>query len=311
MRPTLRQLQYIVAVADTGRFRDAALQLGVSQPSLSEQISDAEAQLGVTLIERARTGAVLTPAGVEVVRRARIVLTQVEDLKTVARQVTGDLAGRYRLGTLPTIGPYLLPSAVRELHQLYPDLRLGVREERTIDLDEKLNDGRLDMVISTAEDHLNSESMQLFDEQLYVCTASDDPIGGGNGALKISALKGREVLSLGYGHRLSTVVQKLAEAAGAHVSTEYEGTSLDAIRQMAGMGAGIAIVPSLYAVMEASKDPHQIVRPIDHPLARRRISLVWRAGSPLEQNIQKLGLVFRDVAADLLDQGTKTRKGKT
>ncbi|KCZ89255.1 LysR family transcriptional regulator [Hyphomonas jannaschiana VP2] len=300
-----------MAVADTGRFRDAALQLGVSQPSLSEQISDAEAQLGVTLIERARTGAVLTPAGVEVVRRARIVLTQVEDLKTVARQVTGDLAGRYRLGTLPTIGPYLLPSAVRELHQLYPDLRLGVREERTIDLDEKLNDGRLDMVISTAEDHLNSESMQLFDEQLYVCTASDDPIGGGNGALKISALKGREVLSLGYGHRLSTVVQKLAEAAGAHVSTEYEGTSLDAIRQMAGMGAGVAIVPSLYAVMEASKDPHQIVRPIDHPLARRRISLVWRAGSPLEQNIQKLGLVFRDVAADLLDQGTKTRKGKT
>jgi len=311
MRPTLRQLQYIVAVADTGRFRDAALQLGVSQPSLSEQISDAEAQLGVTLIERARTGAVLTPAGVEVVRRARIVLTQVEDLKTVARQVTGDLAGRYRLGTLPTIGPYLLPSAVRELHQLYPDLRLGVREERTIDLDEKLNDGRLDMVISTAEDHLNSESMQLFDEQLYVCTASDDPIGGGYGPLKISALKGREVLSLGYGHRLSTVVQKLAEAAGAHVSTEYEGTSLDAIRQMAGMGAGIAIVPSLYAVMEASKDPHQIVRPIDHPLARRRISLVWRAGSPLEQNIQKLGLVFRDVAADLLDQGTKPRKGKT
>lgn len=311
MRPTLRQLQYIVAVADSGRFRDAALQLGVSQPSLSEQISDAEAQLGVTLIERARTGAVLTPAGVEVVRRARIVLTQVEDLKTVARQVAGGIAGRYRLGTLPTIGPYLLPSAVRELHQLYPDLRLGVREERTIDLDEKLNDGRLDMIISTAEDHLNSESMQLFDEQLYVCTASDDPIGGGDGPLKISALKGREVLSLGYGHRLSTVVQKLAEAAGAHVSTEYEGTSLDAIRQMAGMGAGIAIVPSLYALMEASKDPHQIVRPINHSLARRQISLVWRAGSPLEQNIQKLGLVFRDVAADLLDVPAKTRKGKT
>ena len=94
MRPTLRQLQYIVAVAESGRFRDAATQLGVSQPSLSEQISDAEAQLGVTLIERARTGAVLTPAGVEIVRRARIILTHVEDLKTVARQSAGDLAGR-------------------------------------------------------------------------------------------------------------------------------------------------------------------------------------------------------------------------
>lgn len=311
MRPTLRQLQYIVAVADCGRFRDAAIQLGVSQPSLSEQISDAEAQLGVTLIERARTGAVLTPAGVEVVRRARIVLTQVEDLKTVARQVAGGVAGRYRLGTIPTIGPYLLPSAVRELHQLYPDLRMSVREERTIDLDEKLNDGRLDMIISTAEDHLHAESMQLFDEQLYACTASDDPIAEETGPMNISALRGREILSLGYGHRLSAVVQKLAEAAGAHVSTEYEGTSLDAIRQMAGMGAGIAIVPSLYALIEASKDPHQIIRPIDHPLARREISLVWRAGSPLEQNIQKLGLVFRDVAADLLGPPVTSRKGKT
>lgn len=311
MRPTLRQLQYIVAVADCGRFRDAAIQLGVSQPSLSEQISDAEAQLGVTLIERARTGAVLTPAGVEVVRRARIVLTQVEDLKTVARQVAGGVAGRYRLGTIPTIGPYLLPSAVRELHQLYPDLRMSVREERTIDLDEKLNDGRLDMIISTAEDHLHAELMQLFDEQLYACTASDDPIAEETGPMNISALRGREILSLGYGHRLSAVVQKLAEAAGAHVSTEYEGTSLDAIRQMAGMGAGIAIVPSLYALIEASKDPHQIIRPIDHPLARREISLVWRAGSPLEQNIQKLGLVFRDVAADLLGPPVTSRKGKT
>lgn len=302
MRPTLRQFQYIVAVADTGRFRDAAQQLGVSQPSLSEQISDAEAQLGVTLIERSRAGALLTPAGEEVVRRARIILTQVQDLKTVARQAEGDLAGRYRLGTLPTIGPYLLPSAVREIHRLYPDLRMSVREERTIDLDEKLNDGRLDLIISTAEDHLNSESIQLFDEQLYACAAPDDPIAAGTGPMSLSELKGREVLSLGYGHRLSLVVQKMAEAAGAHVSTEYEGTSLDAIRQMAGLGAGIAILPSLYALVEASKDPFQTLRPIEHPLARRQISLVWRAGSPLSGNIQKLGLVFRDVAHDLLEQ---------
>lgn len=310
MRPTLRQLQYIVAVADMGKFRDAAELLNVSQPSLSEQISDAEAQLGVTLIERARTGAVLTPIGEEIVRRARIVLTQVEDIKTVARQSIGNVAGRYRLGTLPTIGPYLLPSAVRELHEAYPDLRLSVREERTIDLDEKLHDGRLDMVISTAEDHVNSEAMQLFDEQLYACAAADDTLSEGTGPVSISELKGREFLSLGYGHRLSMIVQKLAEAAGAHVSTEYEGTSLDAIRQMAGMGAGVAILPSLYALVEAQKDPSQIVRPINHPLARRQISLVWRADSPLEPNIQKLGLVFRDVAADLLAPFSESRPGK-
>ncbi|KCZ53358.1 hypothetical protein HY29_03815 [Hyphomonas beringensis] len=312
MRPTLRQLQYIVAVADLGRFRDAAELLGVSQPSLSEQVSDAETQLGVTLIERARTGAVLTPIGKEIVHRARIILTQVEDLKTVARQSEKGISGRYRLGTLPTIGPYLLPSAVRELHKLYPDLRMSVREERTVNLDEKLNDGRLDMVISTAEDHIHSETMQLFDEQLYACAAADAPLSDGTGPVEISELKGKEFLSLGYGHRLSMIVQKLAEAAGAHISTEYEGTSLDAIRQMAGMGAGVAILPSLYALVEAKKDPSQVVRPINHPLARRQISLVWRAGSPLEANIQKLGLVFRDVAADLLTPlpGDRPRKEK-
>ena len=301
MRPTLRQLQYIVAVSETGKFLDAARQLGVSQPSLSAQISEAEAQLGVTVLERGRGGAVLTPIGEEVVRRARIILTQLEDLKTAARQSLGGVTGRYRLGTLPTIGPYLLSSAVRELHALYPDLRMSVREERTIDLEEKLNDGRLDMVISTAEDHVHAEFMQLFDEVLYVCAANDDPLSAQQGPIVLSDLKGREILSLGYGHRLSLIVQNLADAAGAHVSTEYEGTSLDAIRQMAGMGAGIAILPSLYAMIEARRDPDQVVRPIRHPLATRTISLIWRESSPLADNIQKLGLIFRDVASDLLE----------
>ena len=300
MRPTLRQLQYIVAVADTGKFHDAARLLGVSQPSLSAQVAEAETQLGVTLLERGRGGAVLTPIGEEVVRRARHILTQVEDLKTAARQSHGGVMGRYRLGTLPTIGPYLLPSAVRELHALYPDLRLSVREERTVDLEEKLNDGRLDLVISTAEDHVHAEYMTLFDEVLYVCAARDDPLSTSRGPVALEELEEREVLSLGYGHRLSLIVQNLADAAGAHVSTEYEGTSLDAIRQMAGMGVGVAILPSLYAMLEARRDPAQVVRPINHPLASRTISLIWRDSSPLAENIQKLGLVFRDVAADLL-----------
>ncbi len=301
MRPTLRQLQYLVAVAETGKFHDAARLLNVSQPSLSTQIAEAEAQLGTVLVERGRNGAFLTPTGEEVVRRARIVLAQMEDIKTVARQFEGGLAGRFRLGTLPTIGPYLLPNAVRELHTLYPDLRMSVREERTIDLEEKLADGRLDMVISTAEDHIHAEAMQLFDEVLYVCAASDDPLSAETGPLKLDELRGREFLSLGFGHRLSLIVQSLADAAGAHVSTEYEGTSLDAIRQMSALGVGVAILPSLYAVMEAQRDPEQVVRPIDHPLARREISLLWREGSPLAQKIEAIGLVFRDVAFDLLN----------
>ena len=301
MRPTLRQLQYLVAVAETGKFHEAAKLLNVSQPSLSAQIAAAEEQLGTVLIERGRNGAIMTPTGEEVVRRARVILTQLEDLKTVARQSEGRVAGRYRLGTVPTIGPYLLPSAVRELHRLFPDLRMSVREERTIDLEEKLNDGRLDMIISTPEDHVNSESMSLFQETLFICAAPDDELSQGEGPVDISALQGRELLSLGFGHRLSVVIQMLADAAGAHVSTEYEGTSLDAVRQMSAMGAGVAILPNLYAVVEAQRDPGQVVRPLRHPLATRDVSLIWRTGSPLGRDIEALGLVFRDVAMDILE----------
>ena len=310
MRPTLRQLQYLVAVAETGKFHEAARALNVSQPSLSAQIAEAEQQLGAVLVERGRHGAIMTPLGEEVVRRARAILTQVEDLKALAQRPAGEVAGRYRLGTVPTIGPYLLPSAVKELHRLFPELRMSVREERTVDLEERLGDGRLDMIISTPEDHVNGECMELFEETLYVCAAQEDELSQEDGPVDLSALKGRELLSLGPGHRLSVIIQHLADTAGAHVSTEYEGTSLDAVRQMATMGAGVAILPNLYAVVEAQRDPSQVVRPIRHKLARRNISLIWRRGSPLVEPIGAMGEVLRDVAGKLL-QTTPDRASRS
>ncbi|MEZ6012417.1 MAG: LysR substrate-binding domain-containing protein [Hyphomonas sp.] len=308
MRPTLRQLQYLVAVAETGKFHEAARSLNVSQPSLSAQIAEAEEQLGAILVERGRHGAIMTPIGEEVVRRARAILTQVEDLKAVAQRTAGEVAGRYRLGTVATIGPYLLPSAVKELHRLFPELRMSVREERATDLEERLADGRLDMIISTPEDHVNGACMPLFEETLYVCAAQEDEISSKTGPIDLEALKGRELLSLGPGHRLSLIIQRLADAAGAHVSTEYEGTSLDAVRQMATMGAGVAILPNLYAVVEAQRDPTQVVRPIRHPLARRNIGLIWRQGSPLTETIETMGGVLRDVAVQLLEEGVPRQK---
>ena len=129
MRPTLRQLQYLVAVAETGHFGDAAKSVNVSQPSLSAQIANMEAELGTVLVERGRHGALLTPKGEEAVRRARLILRDVEDLKSATRHEPGYLTGRLRLGVLPTIGPYLLPAATRRLHISYPELRFSVREE--------------------------------------------------------------------------------------------------------------------------------------------------------------------------------------
>jgi len=293
-------MQYLVAIADTGKFGDAARALNVSQPSLSAQVAEMEASLGVQLVERSRRGAMLTVAGEELVRRARNILREVEDLKAVAKFGRAELSGRLRLGVLPTVGPYLLPSASRELHKRFPDLRLSVREERTVDLDEHLQAGEFDTIISSAIDHENVHHEPLFSERLYVCAPAEDPLSQGEGPVRLKELKGHSLLTLGQGHRLHAIIREVAAASGAVVSSEYEGTSLDAIRLMAEMGAGVAILPSLYALSEARRDRGLNARMIDHPLARREISLIWRDTSPLAAGLLALAAPLRSAADKIL-----------
>jgi len=293
-------MQYLIAIADTGKFGDAARAVNVSQPSLSAQVAEMEASLGVQLVERSRRGAMLTAAGDELVRRARNILREVEDLKAVAKFGRNALSGRLRLGVLPTVGPYFLPLASRELHKRFPELRLSVREERTVDLDEHLQAGDFDTIISSPIDHENIHHEPLFSEHLYVCAPAEDPLSDGEGPVRLKDLKGRSLLTLGQGHRLNAIIRDLAAASGAEVSAEYEGTSLDAIRLMAELGAGVAILPSLYALSEASRDRGLNARVIDHPLARREVSLIWRDTSPLEASLVGLAEPLRQAAGLVL-----------
>ncbi len=300
MKPTFRQLQYIVAVADEGRFGVAAKRLNVSQPSLSAQIAEAEAHLGLTVFERGRRGAWPTPGGQEVVRRARLILSELSDLRAVARK-GGMLSGRVRLGVLPSIGPYLLSDAVRQLHSAHPDLRLAISEASTRDLDEALRGGRLDLLISTPEDHAG-EATALFTETLWACVAPDDPLAATAGPLALSDLGGRTLLTLGLGHHLAAMVQTLAGEAGAHVSEDYKGASLDAIRLMAASGAGVAILPSLYAMTEARRGDDIALRPIADQRATRQIALIRRAGAPLEGGFETMAAILRVAAAAVLSR---------
>lgn len=301
MKPTLRQLQYLVAVADTGRFGAAAKKMNVSQPSLSAQIAEAEAFLGAELLERGRRGAFLTPAGREVVRRARIILAEAEDLKTAAT-TGGTLAGRIRLGVLPSVGPYFLPRAVRGVHEAYPDLRLAISEGDTRTLEIGLREGQLDAVVSTPEDHAG-ESAPLFTERLWAAMAPDDPLAKKPGPVSLSALAGRNLLTLSRGYRFATLIHTLAAEAGARISDEYEGSSLDAIRLMAATGAGIAILPNLYASTEARRGDDIAMRLIDDPRAQRSISLIWRTDSPLEQGFQAMSAALREAAEAIIASG--------
>ncbi len=273
MRPTLRQLEYIVAVAETGRIGRAAALLNVSQPSLSAQLSEVEADLGVTLFQRGRSGAKPTPVGDEIVRRARQILHELQDLRAAARG-DGIFQGRLRLGVLPSIGPYLLPGVVRRLHKEHPSFRLVVREESTRDLDVGLRSGRLDMIISTPEDHPGARHTHLSTERLWAALALDHPLARSAGPVRLGALKNQTFLTLGTKHRLSHIVAGLAARAGGRVSDEYEGTSLDAIRLMAASGAGIAVLPSIYAATEARRGTDVSLRAIEDPAAYRDIALV-------------------------------------
>lgn len=302
MRPTLRQLQYLVAIAETGRFGEAARRVNVSQPSLSAQVAAMEQELGVTLFERTNAGALLTPKGEELVQRARGILRDVTDFKAAARQEAGELSGLIRLGVLPTIGPYLLPAVTRHLHARYPQLRFSVREEATRDLEMHVRDGHFDMIISPLDDPDGVVALRLFTETLWICVAPDDALACTAAPVTPAEMRGRQFLSLGHWHHLDLKVQMIAAEADARVNAQYAGTSLDSLRQMAEMGAGIAVLPGLYALSEMRRDPLLVIRRIDHPLAERQVSLIRRVTSPMAEDLERLADVLRQVAATLLDE---------
>ncbi|MFN3525218.1 MAG: LysR substrate-binding domain-containing protein [Paracoccus sp. (in: a-proteobacteria)] len=298
MRPSLRQLEYIVAVHQLGGFGLAAQTLRVSQPSLSNQIAAVEADLGVRLFVRGRGGARTTAKGLEFVHRARRVLAEMESLRAVMSSAL-PFGGRLRLGVLPSIGPYLLPQVMRALHRDQPDLRVIVREENTSSLDEGIRNGRFDAIISTPEDHPNTWQRHLFTEPLWVAVASDHPIAALARA-GTADLAGQRLLTLDTGHRLARIVYGLAGLSGGTVSDDYEGTSLDSLVLMAATGAGVAVLPDLFARRQAIHREEVAVRPLDMQDANRGISLLFSADQPVDDSRNRLVAALRD-AARLLD----------
>ncbi|MFL4470652.1 LysR substrate-binding domain-containing protein [Tateyamaria armeniaca] len=303
MRPTLRQLQYFVAVADHNAFGAAANALAVSQPSLSKQLAIMEDELGAPLFERTSRRVTLTPLGRLLLDKARIILQDVREFRAVAQGSVGLFGDRLSIGVLQSIGAYFMPIANRRLHALYPDLRLVVQEGATVQLLEHLRAGKVDAVIGTPDNAPEFKSIPLFAETLWICAASDDPLSRSTSPVSASDLKGRPLLALSPEFTLADVVERLAAEAGAYVSRDYQGGSLDAVRQMAVMGAGIAVLPSLYALAEAVRDPEFVVRRIDHPLAVHEIVLHWRRASPL-------GSDFEELAARLIEVKQEIRQSR-
>jgi LysR family hydrogen peroxide-inducible transcriptional activator len=296
---TLRQLHYLQALAATGHFRRAAEQVGVSQPSLSAQIALLEQRLASRLVERGGGAAILTPLGRDIVERGRRILADVQALEDSAQDDAAGLNGTVRLGVSPTLGPYLMPHVVARLHRDHPALKLHVREGFPDDLISDLASGKHDTVLIQLPVAGNDFIVErLFREALLLVMAADDPLAGRE-AIDTADLVGRGLLTLSARYKMADQILALGQAVGAHILRDYEGTSLDAVRQMAGMGMGLALLPALYIRAEVRNEHDVVVRPIRGRDLYRELGLVWRRGAGRAAAYHNLAEIVVDVAGSV------------
>lgn len=288
--PSLQQLRYLVAVAENLNFSRAAERLNVSQPTLSMQIRNLEARLGTPLFERTRARVMLTPAGAEIADRARAVIRAVDDIREVARANTAEaFSGVLRLGVVSSIGAYLLSIAMPKLREDFPLLRLHLREDRLDALLRQLAEGTHDALILTEPpNRTDFATLPLLREELQVVLPADHPLAE-QPVLRPEDLKGETLLTMDASPGLHVQTQKLCQMTCATLARNYEGTTLDTVRQMVATGMGLALLPKLYIRSEVLRETLVVARPLSQHAPNRQVVLVWRQSSPLGGSYTAIG----------------------
>jgi LysR family hydrogen peroxide-inducible transcriptional activator len=300
----LRDLEYLVAVADHRHFGRAADACHVSQPTLSTQIRKLERELGVELIERTPRQATLTDVGGQVVERARAVLREADNIREVARRAADPEAGSVTVGIFPTLAPYLLPHVVPGIHARFPQLERLLVEEKTEEVLQRLRDGRLDagvLALPIHDDQLHCEP--LFDEDFVLAVPVDHPLAATEGAASLSVLAGESVLLLEDGHCLRDQALSVCQLSGASERSGFRATSLETLRQMVAAGVGMTLLPQL--AVQPPVPPSADIRLIrfEEPVPRRTIAMFWRKSSAYREFLPQLAERFRDVPKGLLTGG--------
>lgn len=302
---SLKQLQYFEALASTENFRRAAEQLGISQPALTVQIAAMEGSLGLSLFERSRAGTLLSPAGRELLPHARQVLLKLNGFVEAADMLAESHQITYRLGVPPTVGPYLLPNILPGLHQRYQDLKLYVREDAPKAIQQGLLEGRYDFAILPLP--ISAEELvvePLFTEQLKLVVSTENPLATKR-LIPPEQLKGERVLTLQEHHHFHHQVQDVCERLQAELLSDYEGTSLDTLRQMVVMGMGSAFLPGLYVHSEMHKPEALWVCEVEGLPIRRQHALVWRAAAPNRGFFRELAASLREFIQQRLGEVVK------
>ena len=292
---SLRQLRYFEALAQSLHFGKAAEQCSVTQPALSMQIQELEAELGVVLVERMRAGAKLTPGGEEVARRARHILASVRDLADYARHSACVLSGPLRLGVIPTIAPYVLPKLLPALRMRYPTLDLHLREAQTQYVLGDLAGGRLDVaLLALPADAPEIETLALFDDVFVLAMPAGSPLSGQARATP-ELFENERLLLLEEGHCLRDQALSFCSLKQVKNLDTYGTTSLSTLVQMVANGFGVTLLPKMSLETEARRGDIELLD-FEAPEPSRKIGLVWRQSSPRRRDFAELGAVIAGLA---------------
>ena len=289
--PTLKQLQYLVALHDHGHFGRAADACFVTQSTLSAGLRDLETLIGVTLVERTRRVVRFTPVGERIAAKARRVLREAEELGDLARAAGRPLTGEMRMSVIPTIAPFMLPRILPRLRADYPDLKLFLREEPSGPACEGLHNGRTDCVLLALPFACGEvASAALFDDRLFVAfqrTDAEPP-----SAIAAADIDETRLLLLEDGHCLKDHALSACNRPELRAEATMLGTSLHTVVQMVDNGLGVTILPEMALDGGILDHTSLIARPLAAEGAVRRIALVWRRHSPREADFRLLAEVL-------------------
>lgn len=288
---SLRQLQYAVAVADTGRFRRAAERCHVSQPALSAQLAQLESTLGAQIFERDRRGVRTTAAGEEILTRARQLLAGVDDLLASAARFADPLAGRLRIGVIPTVAPYALPEVVPALRARFPRLQLLWREDRTVDVIRGLEHGNLDAGLVALEAEIGDLDHAEVATDPFLLAVPPGHALARKRRPRAEDLDAENVLLLDDGHCLRHQVLAICGRADSQ-EADFRATSLSTLTQMVVGGAGVTLLPALAAAVE-NRSGSLVLRRFEKPEPCRTLALVWRRRTPHAAALRELAAALR------------------
>ncbi|MEG3087319.1 hydrogen peroxide-inducible genes activator [Sphingomonas sp. PB4P5] len=292
--PTLKQLQYLVALKDAGHFGRAAEGCFVTQSTLSAGIRELETLIGVVLVERTRRVVRFTPLGDRIADKARIVLREADELGDMARAAGRPLSGDMRMSVIPTIAPFMLPRILPRLRESYPDLKLFLREEPSGAACEGLQNGRTDCVLLALPYACGDvASAFLFEDRLFVAGSLAE-LGGNTPTIRARDIDETRLLLLEDGHCLKDHALAACSRPEMRAEATMLGTSLHTIVQMVDNGLGVTLLPEMALKAGILDHTGLTARPLEADSPSRQIALVWRRASPREKDFQLLAQVLAE-----------------